>query len=179
LLLDQTLFLDQTKASHLARLAATLSRMFRRRFYAVLIAVALLPFVNGCTLWSLPKTSSWKNATGAEQHERLMWQAVKAKDWLNVESHIASNFVYMDASGPKDKQQRVRELRDMQVADYSLGEVTVTANANNAVVTYSLTLRAAGAGSPTGGEAHRFMSVWQQQKSGWVLVAMSEIAAAK
>jgi ketosteroid isomerase-like protein len=67
----------------------------------------------------------------------------------------------------------------MQVADYSLGEVNVTANANNAVVTYSLTLKAPSAGSPTGGEARRFMSVWQQQKSGWVLVAMSEIAAAK
>jgi hypothetical protein len=149
--------------------------MLRARLYSILIAVTLLPFVTGCTLWSQPKNSSWKNATGAEQYERLLWQAVKEKDWLSVESHIASNFVFMDANGTRDKQQRVRELHELQFADLSLGDVNVTSHGADAVVTYSLTFN----GANVAGSTHRFMSVWQQQKRGWVLVAMTEIVPSR
>jgi hypothetical protein len=153
--------------------AATLSRMFRRRISFALIALSLT-FLSSCTLWSQPKNSSWKNATGAEQYERLLWQAIKEKDWLNVESHLASNFVYMEGSGTRDKQQRVKYLHELPpFTDISIGDVNVTANGNDAIVTYTLALKTAqGSSAPS-----RVMSVWQQQKSGWVLVAMTEMAA--
>jgi hypothetical protein len=147
--------------------------MYRRRIYAALIAISLLS-LSSCTLWSQPKKSTWNNATGAEQHERLFWQAVKEKDWLNVESHIASNFVFMDASGSKDKPQRVKELRELLISDFSMGEMNVVAHGSDAVVTYTLTLKDP---SRANGQAIRIMSVWQQLKRGWAMVAMSEIAA--
>lgn len=158
--------------SPLSNSAARLLRMYRRRIYSALIALSLLS-LSSCTLWSQPKKSSWTNAVGAEEHERLLWQAVKDKDWLNVESHIASNFVFMDGTGSKDKQQRVKELRDLEISDFSLGEVNVTAQGSGAVVTYALTLKAP---SRPGERASKIMSVWQQHKRGWVLVAMSQMA---
>ncbi|MCU1286526.1 MAG: hypothetical protein JWO13_2876 [Acidobacteriales bacterium] len=149
--------------------------MFRRRICCALLSMSIL-FLSSCTLCSQAKTSSWKNATGAEQHERLLWDAVKSKDWLNVESHLASSFVFVDSAGARDKAQRVKDLREMQVSELSLGDVNVTANGTGAIVTYTLTLKGVKAGN---GTPSRVMSVWQQQKNGWVLVAMSETAAAK
>jgi hypothetical protein len=151
---------------------ATLSRMFRRRIYTGLIVLSLLS-LSSCTLWSQPKRNSWKNATGAEQHERLLWQAIKDKDWLNVESHLASNFVYMGGAGTRDKQQRVKQLRELQISDFSIGDLNVTAHGPDAVVTYTLTLKTP---SRANEQPVRIMSVWQQVKRGWVLVAMSETA---
>jgi hypothetical protein len=165
--------IEKTVTSNWRCNAATLSRMFRRRIYPTLLALSLLALLSSCTLWSQPKKSSWTNATGAEEHERLLWQAVKDKDWLNVESHIASNFVFMDGMGSKDKQQRVKELRELQISDFTLGEMNVTANNYDAVVTYTLTLKSP---SHPNERASKIMSVWQQHKRGWVQVAMSQMA---
>lgn len=138
-----------------------LSRMSRHK---VLSLAACLLFIasllSAQSIWKEPKNPSWKTATGAEQYERLLWQAIQKKDWLAVESHIASNFVYSDSAGTKDKSQRLAELKQMAVPDVDLKEANVTANGIDAVVTYTL------AGT-------RYLSVWQQQKSGWVLIAMS------
>jgi hypothetical protein len=130
-----------------------------RALFTTLVLFVLSQSVFSQTLWKESKNPSWKTATGAEQYERLLWQAVKAKDWLAVESHIASNFIYQDASGTRDKQQRVADLK-AATASAELTDVNVVANGIDAVVTYKM-------GST------RVMSVWQQQKSGWVLIAMS------
>jgi hypothetical protein len=41
------------------------------------------------------------------------------------------------------------------------------------IVTYLITLHGTSAGKPFPNEPIRFLSVWQQQKAGWVLVAQS------
>ena len=73
---------------------------------------------------------------------------------------MASNFVYSDAAGTKDKAARVAELKQMAVSDDALADPAVVPSGNHAIVTYTLSGR-------------HYMSVWQQQKSGWVMVAMS------
>ena len=134
-------------------------------------AVAFLQ--TGCTAAAAPKVSNWKNSTGAEAYQRLFWQAVKERDWLQVESHMASNFTFLDAGGSKDKQQTVEYLRGMNLKDFSLGEINVNASGSDAIVTYTINLAGASnsAGHP---RPSRHMAIWQQQKSGWVMVALAE-----
>src|SRR5215469_7896547 len=36
--------------------------------------------------------SGWSGATGTEQHERLMWQAIHDKKWNEVENHLAATY---------------------------------------------------------------------------------------
>ena len=146
----------------------------RRRLVVLILVSSLSLLVTSCTVAAPPKVSSWKNSTGAENFQRLFWQAVKEKDWLQVESHVASNFVYLDGTGNKDKPQTIDYLRSLDLKDFSLGEVTVTGQGADAIVTYTITL----VGSKTA-PTSRQMSLWQQQKSGWVLVAMSNIPADK
>ena len=137
--------------------------MNRHLSLALVIVITIAGFctsVFGQSIWKEAKTFTWSNATGAEQYERLLWKAVQSKDWLAVESHIASNFVYMDAAGTKDKSQLVADLKAKGAPEGEIAEANVTAQGIDAIVTYSM-------------GKNRIMSVWQQQKKGWSLVAMS------
>ena len=150
--------------------------MNRRQLHTIAFLVTII--VASCftsllaqTIWKEPKNANWKNATGAEQYTKLLWQAVRQKDWLAVESHIASNFVYMDAAGTKDKQQYVEYLKHLTLSEHTLSDTNVTASGIDSIVTYTLILK------PTAGESEslRVMSIWQQQKSGWVLIAVTRV----
>jgi len=102
-----------------------------------------------------------------------MWDAVKNKDRLAISSHLASNYVRQDEAGTKNKEQVLGELDQTTLSDYSLADLNVTPQGNDMVVTYQITLRGNHAGQPFPNEPLRFLSVWQQQKGGWVLVAQS------
>jgi ketosteroid isomerase-like protein len=145
-----------------------------RRAMLNLLSMLPLVFSIACTKWEEPKTHNFKTATGAEQYERMMWDAVKNKDRLAIASHLASNYVHQDETGTKSKEQFLAELEQTTLSDYSLGELNVTPQGTDMIVTYQITLRGTQAGKPFPNEPIRLLSVWQQQKSGWVLVAQSE-----
>src|SRR4051812_34369721 len=111
--------------------------MKSHRIFA-LVLVAFLSASYSQSIWKESKNPGWKSATGVEQYERLMWKAVKDKDWLAVESHMASNFVYQDASGTKDKAQRVAELKALTVNEEAISEAVVTPSGNHAILTYAM-----------------------------------------
>jgi ketosteroid isomerase-like protein len=138
-----------------------------------LFSMLLLVFSNACTKWEEPKTHNFKTATGAEQFERLMWDAVKNKDRIAISSHLASNYVRQNETGTKNKEQVLAELEQTTLSDYALSDLDVTPQGSDMIVTYQITLRGSHAGQPFPNEPIRFLSVWQQQKAGWVLVAQS------
>jgi len=142
--------------------------MTRSLAVSILLLTCIL---TGC--WKEPKKSDWKNAPGAEQYERLLWQAIHEKNWNEVEHHLAATFVGVSASGQKfDRRGWVEYWKGLQITDFSMGELTVEPNGPDMVVTYDLHLtRATGAAIPDGGV--RMVSVWQQVKNGWVLTAES------
>jgi len=126
-----------------------------------------------------PKHPTWKNAAGAEQYERLMWQAIRDEDWKNVEYHLGPTFVGVNANGQAlDRAAWIGYWQGMQIKDFSLAEVTVQPAGANMVVTYIL--HAGGSqGAPAAfGAGLRVVSVWQQVKHGWILTttAMTPLA---
>jgi hypothetical protein len=133
--------------------SARLSRMKHRTPLALVLALSIVSSLSAQSIWKEPKNATWKNATGAEQYSRLLWQAVEKKDWLGVESHIASNFVYLDRSGTKDKSQWVSDVKQASQSASDITDINVTASGIDAIVTYTR------AGS-------RYMSVWQQERAG-------------
>jgi hypothetical protein len=140
-----------------------------------------LSFIASLTLLALvscgygtPKTYSFSNATGAEQHERLLWDAIKKKERSAISTHLASNYVYQDESGVKTKDQVLAELDQLNLTDFSMGNVNVTPQGADMIVTYDIALRGTRGGTPLPDAPLHFMSVWQQQKSGWILIAQSK-----
>ena len=141
-----------------------------RRFVAVLSLVAALA---ACTMWDKPKANTWSNATGAEQFERLMWQEIKAANWVEVDQRLAPTFVVTSPGGVRDRAAEMEFLRRLVVKDFALGEVEVRPNGNDMVVTYSLTLEATHDGQPLPAGPWRMMTVWQQAGTTWSAIAHS------
>jgi|SRR5689334_25338281 len=140
----------------------------RRRYFPLcsFVFFVVLTTVVGCA--GPPKHPSWKNATGGEAHERLMWQAIRDGDWRDFEQHLAPAFVGVDWSGKGyDRAGWVARWKAAAIRDYSLGEITVQPEGADMVVTYVAALPGA---VPT---QVRVVSVWQQVKSRWILTATS------
>lgn len=134
---------------------------------------ALLSFVAfvvsafpGCS--GPPKKATWSNATGAEQYERLMWQSAASGNWRDFERRLAPAFVGVDASGKSfDRAGWIERWKNAGVHDFAPGEIQVQPAGPEMVLTYELNL--GGASS----QRLRVVSVWQQVKSGWILIACS------
>jgi len=119
-----------------------------------------------------PKHPTWKNATEAEQHERLMWQSIQGKDWANVERRLSPTFVGVNAEGRMFDRAGWLELwKNAQVTEFSLGELQVQPEGPDMKVTYILSLPASGKGPAP--PSQRVVSVWQQLKTRWLLSATS------
>jgi len=119
-----------------------------------------------------PKHPSWTNATGAEQHERLLWKAIQGKDWVNVERRLSPTFVGVNADGRMFDRAGWLELwKSAPVAEFSLGELQVQPEGPDMKVTYILHLPVSGTGPASAGQ--RVVSVWQQLKTRWLLSATS------
>src|SRR5437899_2381634 len=157
-----------------------LNRPSRASLAPAMLMLALLATsaLAGCTMWSEPKHASWKNATGLEQHERLFWQALKDKDWLNVESHMASNFKLVTADKIYTKDEAVALYKGMTLVDFSIGDFDITQSGDTWVVNYTATYSFDAQGKRSQLEKVREMSIWQKQKSGWVGIAHADLGKA-
>ncbi len=139
-----------------------------------MIAGAAILLTVGCGGWK-PRPSAWSNATGAEQFERLWWADVKAKKWNEVGSRLAATYVSINAEGIKDREQTLAHLKLLEIEDLAIGDVDVRPNGHSLVITYTMTLRGTLAGVPLVLERTPMLTVWQQQKSGWIAIAHSSI----
>ncbi len=132
------------------------------------LIVLLLLFTPACTMWSKP-ASGWSGATGGEQIERLFWKDVQAKDWSEVDRHLAATFSGVGPSGSLDRAGFLDELKKSAMGEFSLSECHSQINGGDTIV--SCTMRAQRGGQPV---ASATLSVWQPLKKGWVMVAHSE-----
>jgi ketosteroid isomerase-like protein len=122
-----------------------------------------------------PKHPKWSNATGAEQYERLMWQALRDGDWKNVHYHLAPTFAGVSAEGQAfDREGWVQHWKTRQIKEFSLAEVSVQPEGPDMVVTYLLHLTTGARNGIAAGRDLRVVSVWQQVKTGWILTATSD-----
>lgn len=141
--------------------------------FRLLPVLVLSAAMSACTMWDKPKATTWSNATGAEQFERLLWQEIKAANWAEVEMRLAPTFVVVSPGGVRDRTAEMAFLRRLAVQDYALGEVEVRPNGNDMVVTYSMTLQASLDGDLLPAGPWRMMTVWQQVGTSWTAIAHS------
>ena len=147
--------------------------MVRWLTIVLLCGAAVFP---GCTVWNERPAKSFSDATGGEGLERVFWREVKAQHWNEVERSLASNFVSVTPSGQLDRAATLEHLKQLRLQDYSLGEFKTELNSNMFVVTYTATMRGSGNAQPLPEHPVHMMTVWQQQKAGWVAIAHSMVA---
>src|SRR5205809_7987077 len=150
----------------------------RNRLSIFVLAYAVF-LLQGCTMWREHAVNKWADATGGEGLERSFWNEVKNKNWNELERHIAGNYILISGEGRLDRGPALERIKELQIQDFSLGEVETELHRDTIVVTYSITLRGNRAGQPLPQGPIRRMAVWQQQKSGWMKIADSEIGSQK
>jgi len=142
------------------------------RLYATVILLGLS--MAACSAYKAPKHATWKNTTSLEEMEKLYWQAIKDKDWANVEAHTASAYTHSSAAGVLNKQQGLEVLKSADLVEFSLGDFEIIDHGNTSVLTYTATFTLDYQGQHMGPKTIRRMAVWQQQKKGWAKIADSD-----
>jgi len=145
------------------------------------LALALLlicwMIVSACTFNGDRPARAFSEATGGEGLEHVFWKEVKAANWVQVDRSLASNYEGVTPAGTLDHAATMEHYRAWQLQDYALGDLQTELNGTTIVVTYTITLHGT-ANGPAGSQAlptapQHMMTVWQQQKSGWVAIAHS------
>ena len=145
---------------------------------ALSCVVLLFLSMTGCTMWPEKSVHQWQSATGGEHLERLFWDTVKDKSWLELEQHLAPTFVYVGPSGIHEKVAALDYFESLQIKDLTLGEMTVRPSGGDVVVvTYVLNIDATRKGKPLSAKEFRVTSTWQQIDKKWLLISRSHTPA--
>ena len=135
--------------------------MLTRTALVLALAVSFL----GCTMWEKPKPG-WSGATGGEKLEKLFWDDVKSNNFASVEAHVASSFTGTQPSS--DRAAFLQTLKSYRLTSVSLSECSSQLNGADLMITCQV--------EREGSSAARVstLSVWQQYKKGWLMVAHAE-----
>jgi hypothetical protein len=90
-----------------------------------------------------------------------------------VEAHTASSYTNVAPGAVSNKQQIIEFYKGMNLLEYSLGDFEVIDHAGTTTVTYRSTATFEIQGKHFGPVTYQNMSVWQQQKKGWAMIASS------
>jgi len=129
--------------------------------------------VSACTFYGDRPARAFSEATGGEGLERVFWKQLQAANWKEVERALASNYIGTAPGGPLDRATTVAQYRQWQLKDYALGDLKAELNGSTIVVTYTITLNGSAGSQPLPSVPQHMMTVWQQQKAGWVVIAHS------
>src|SRR6266851_3664872 len=157
------------------RIAAESPPLF---LFALMSLVIFMTFESACTFYRDRPARTLSEATGGEGLERVFWKDVQAANWVEVERALASNYAGVTPSATLDRSATLEQYRSWQLKDYTLGDLKTELNGTTIVVTYIITLNGVTvngtAGSqPLSSAPQHMMTVWQQQKAGWVAIAHS------
>jgi hypothetical protein len=150
--------------------------------FLICVLMFALMFAPACTFYGEHPARSLSEATGGEGLERVFWKNVQAANWVEVERSLASNYAGATPSGTLDRSAALERYRQWQLKDYALGDLNTEMNGTTFVVTYTITLNGTFNGATGNGAAgsqplpstpQHMMTVWQQQKKGWVVIAHS------
>ena len=149
----------------------------RHLLLAGLIATALSASP-ACSVNPYREARAFSDATGGESAERAFWNAVQQKHWKAINSCVALNFVYVTPTGRLDREAALAQIEKLQIQEASLGDLTTEMSGNTFVVSYTVVLRGSADGQALpAGPQHR-VSVWQKQKTSWVLISQTVLGAA-
>ena len=142
------------------------------------LVLLFLMFAPACTFYSEHPARAFSEATGGESLESVFWKEVQAANWVEVERALASNYAGVTPAGPLDRSAALEQYRQWQLKDFAIGDLKTEMNGSTIVVTYTITLNGVTSNGTAGSQPlpstpQHMMTVWQQQKKGWVVIAHS------
>jgi hypothetical protein len=143
----------------------------KRRTAMTSVVLCLLAMALGCTVYGGKAHKGWSGASGGEDLERQFWADIKARNFSELEKHMAVSWVFLSATGPLDRVSSLERFQNSGIKDYRLSDFKVTPNGHDMVVTYTANVRN-GSGTAT---SMRMMTVWQRTERSWIAIAHAEV----
>jgi uncharacterized protein DUF4440 len=143
------------------------------RSIPICLILAALVSCPACTVYPERPIKAFNQATGGEGFERALWKEIQAEDWGDVGSHLASNFVYVTPAGRWERAGALEHIQTLRIQDYTISDMATEMNRDSFVVTYTIVLHGTSQAGPLPIVPERRMTVWQQQKKGWMAIAHS------
>ncbi len=143
------------------------------RFVTALLALCSFLSLVACTKWGEKKNANWHQATSGERLANLFWKDVKEKKWQQLGAHVAPEFVGTHEMQTLDKPALLDHLSHLDLESFQIGEVQTRSAGGDLMVSYVIALRMRSGGGTATETRLRILSVWQELKHGWVVVAMS------
>jgi hypothetical protein len=145
---------------------------------ALSMLLLALIFAAGCTFYGEHPARGVAEVTGGEGLERIFWKNVHSANWVEIDRALASNFTSVTATGTMDRSATISQYRTWQLKDFAIGDLQTQLNGTTMVVTYAITLNGTvssgnGASQPLPSAPQHMMTVWQQEKKGWIAIAHS------
>ena len=137
----------------------------------ILVLTGTCTLLVACTMWGDRPAHHISEATGAEALERTFWNEVRMKHWTELDRSFAINYVGETPEGKEDRAAAVQRFQRVSLRDFSITDVQTELNGTTFVVNYSITLQGELDGRPLPFSPLRVMTVWQHQKSGWIIIA--------
>jgi hypothetical protein len=143
----------------------------------LMLTFALLS-TSACTFYKSRPPRTLFDATGGEGMEHVFWKNVRDGKWTEVDRSLASNYVGVTPNGTMDRTAALDQYRSWQLKDSAIGDLKTEMNGNTFVVTYTITLNGTSSNGTAGSQPlpsapQHMMTVWQQQKAGWIVIAHS------
>jgi hypothetical protein len=142
-------------------------------FCLSLVLFAALVATSACTINGEHAARTFADATGGEAMERVFWKNMAASNWTEIERVLATNYMGVTPGGALDRAAALDQYRQWKLKDFSLGDLKTEMNGSTFVVTYTITLTGTAGEQPLPTTSQHMMTVWQQQKAGWVEIAHS------
>jgi hypothetical protein len=139
----------------------------------ILTVICALMFAPACTFYGEHPARSMAETTGGEGMERIFWKNVQTANWVEIERAVASNYVGTVPGGFLDREATIAQYRQWQLKEYAIGDLKTELNGSTIVVTYTIALNGNAGSQPLPSTPQHMMTVWQQQKAGWVAIAHS------
>jgi len=142
----------------------------RLRLASLPLLLLSLMLALACTIAKERPARNFSEATGAEALERIFWKELQAKNLVEIERVLASNYMGVAPGLALDRATALEQYRQWQITDFSIGDIKTELNGPTFIVTYSITLNGTANGQPLPSPQH-MMTVWHQHKSGWMVIA--------
>jgi Domain of unknown function (DUF4440) len=139
----------------------------------ILLMLIVLSFASACTIYRDHPARTISEATGGEGLERVFWKNVQTANWVEVERALASNYTGVTQNGTLDRDAAIQQYRTWRIKDFTIGDLKTEWNGTTIVVTFTMTLNGTANAQPLPSTPQHMMTVWQQQKNGWVVIAHS------
>ena len=143
------------------------------------VALGFVLFLSGCTKWAEKKNPNWRQATSGEHLVNLFWKDVRDKDWKQLEAHVAPEFAGVNSMQTMDRAAFMNHVSHFDLQSFQIGEVETRSAGRDLIVAYVITLQGNSSAGPLPATPMRILSVWQELRHGWVVVAMSAAPASQ